>query len=101
MPAPKSKNVHVVPSDSGWRVVRPNANKASAVRTTKSSAVEKAKSIAKNDHSSVVVHRNDGKITSVQSFSNKSKPSTSPKIKTSQASGHSTSSSLKTSSRKK
>ncbi len=95
MPATKNKNVHVVPSDSGWRVVRPNANKASAVRSTKSSAVEKAKTIARNDRSSVIVHRNDGKITSVDNYSNKAKPSSSPKIKTSQATGQSARSSSK------
>lgn len=103
----KNKSVHVVPSDSGWRVVRPNASRASAVTATKSSAVDKAKTMAKNDRTSVYVHRNDGKITSVESFPKKAKqtnPSSSGKWTKStvgQATGHSTKSSNKTSSRSK
>ncbi|MFA5421778.1 MAG: DUF2188 domain-containing protein [Bacilli bacterium] len=101
MSATKSKNIHVVPSDGGWRVVRPDANKASAVRSTKTSAVEKAKSIARNDHASVFIHRNDGKITSVENFSNRTKPSKSSHLRTSQVRGYSRSSSSKSTNHKK
>ena len=69
----KSKQVHVVPSDGGWKVVRPNATRASGVFGKKDEAVSRAKGLAKKDGSSVVTHRRDGRITGVKSYKSSKK----------------------------
>lgn len=67
--APKS--VHVVPSGSDWKVVRPNASRASGVYGKKTEAAARATGLAKKDGSSVVTHRKDGRITDVKSYGKK------------------------------
>jgi uncharacterized protein YdaT len=64
----KNKQVHVVPSDGGWKVVRPNAARASGVFGNKDEAVSRAKGLAIKDGSSVVTHRKDGRITGVKQY---------------------------------
>ena len=83
----KKTSIHVVPSKSGWKVVRPSASRASSVNSIKKNAVTKAKAIARNDQTTVYVHRSDGKITSVMSYSEKSRsPMPHGKSKTSPSS---------------
>ena len=65
------KSVHVVPSGSEWKVVRPNASRASGVYGKKTDAAARATSLAKKDGSSVVTHRKDGRITDVKSYGKK------------------------------
>ena len=67
----KIDSVHVVPSNGRWKVIRPNASRASSISNIKGTAIGKAKTIAKNDKTTVYVHRTDGKITSVVNFSRK------------------------------
>ena len=65
------KSVHVVPSGSEWKVVRPNASRASGVYGKKTDAAARATGLAKKDGSSVVTHRKDGRITDVKSYGKK------------------------------
>ena len=67
----KSKQVHVVPSDSGWKVVRPKASRATGVYENKNDAVKRAQGLAQREGSSVVTHRKDGRITDVKSYGKK------------------------------
>lgn len=67
----KSKQVHVVPSDGGWKVVRPKASRATGVFGNKTEAVKRATGLAKKEGSSVVTHRKDGRITGVKSYGKK------------------------------
>lgn len=69
----KNKQVHVVPSEVGWKVVKPHASRASAVYTKKADAVQRAKRLAINEGSSLVTHRQDGRIITVKSYGKKSK----------------------------
>lgn len=69
----KSKQVHVVPSETGWKVVRPRAIRATGLFDTKTDALKKAQGLAKRDGSSVVTHRKDGRITSVKTYGKKSR----------------------------
>ena len=73
MSTKSNKQVHVVPSDGGWKVVRPNAERASAVYNNKSDALKRGKGLAKKDGSSFIEHRKDGRITNVTSYGKKKK----------------------------
>jgi hypothetical protein len=67
----KSKQVHVVPSDNGWKVVRPKASRATGIYNNKNEAEKRAQGLAQKEGSSVVTHRKDGRITSVKSYGKK------------------------------
>ena len=66
----KTKNQHVIPSGKGW-AVKGDGNKRATIKTeTKSEAIERAKQIAKNKKSELVIHGKDGKIKDKDSFGN-------------------------------
>jgi len=67
----RNKQIHVVPSEDGWKVVRPNAERASGVYGKKNEALKRATGLAKKDGTSVINHRKDGRITSVKSYEKK------------------------------
>jgi len=57
-------NAHfVAKSHDGWRIRRLHAQKATGVYNTKREAIARAKTIAKNQRSSVYVLGNDGHIS--------------------------------------
>lgn len=63
------KNQHVVPNkDGGWSVKGAGNGKATANTDTQKQAIEKAKEIAKNQGSEVVIHGRDGKIRDKDSY---------------------------------
>ncbi|XWN36808.1 MAG: DUF2188 domain-containing protein [Balneola sp.] len=65
---------HVVKSGKGW-AVRGEGNKNLTKKTrTQKEAIEKAKSIAKNKKSEVVIHGRDGKIRDKDSYGNDPNP---------------------------
>jgi Zn-dependent peptidase ImmA (M78 family)/transcriptional regulator with XRE-family HTH domain len=66
---PMSKpNVHVVPRDGGWAVVRPHADRASALADTQADAIDIGRQIAQNAHSELIIHRPNGQIRDSDSY---------------------------------
>jgi uncharacterized protein YdaT len=64
------RNVHVVPKDGQWAVKTENADHAAKITSTQKEAIERAKEIAKNNQSEVVIHRPDGRIREKNSYGN-------------------------------
>jgi uncharacterized protein YdaT len=56
------KNQHVVPHDGGWAVKPEGGQRASSVHNTQQEAIERAREIARNQHSELFVHGRDGRI---------------------------------------
>lgn len=68
--ATSGRKQHVVPRDSGW-AVRGAGNSRDTVRTqTQKEAIERAREIAINQKSEVVIHGADGKIREKNSYGN-------------------------------
>ncbi len=54
---------HVVHDEDGWKVVAPNADRASARTATQAEAIDRAREIlANNGGGEIVIHRPDGRI---------------------------------------
>lgn len=65
------KNQHVTPHpDGGWQVKGANNQKATHRTNTQAQAIEKAKHIAQNQQSEVVIHRPNGQIRDKNSYGN-------------------------------
>ena len=64
------KNQHVVPKDGKWQVIGERNEKATATFDTQAEAIEKAREIAINQESEVVIHGKDGKIREKNSYGN-------------------------------
>lgn len=58
-------NQHVVPHEGKWAVRPEHGKKVSSTYNWRPFAVMRAREIAKNYHSSLVIHNSDGKISSV------------------------------------
>jgi len=60
----KAKPVHVVPNSDrgGWDITRPGADRASAHCDTQAQAIERARTISKNQGEELVIHGKDGRI---------------------------------------
>lgn len=70
----KRKNQHVVPTDNGW-AVRGEGNSRNTLNTAnKADAVGRAREIAKNMKTELVIHGKDGKIKDKDSFGNDPAP---------------------------
>lgn len=70
----KSKHQHVVPHRQGWAVKAAGARKATQVFSTEKEAIERAREIAQNQQSEVVIHRSNGQIQDKDSHGNDSNP---------------------------
>lgn len=57
-----TNNQHVVPHEEGWAVRGEGNERVTAVYDRQSQAIDRAKDIARNYNSSVVIHGKDGKI---------------------------------------
>jgi uncharacterized protein YdaT len=64
------RNVHVVPHDGKWAVLTDNAIRPARVTETQKQAIDRAKEIATNNGSEVVIHGRDGKIREKNSYGN-------------------------------
>lgn len=62
------KNQHVVPSGKAWAVKGEGNPKATSLHPTQSAATDRARDIAKNQKSEVVIHRPDGRIRDKDSY---------------------------------
>jgi uncharacterized protein YdaT len=56
------RNQHVVPHRDGWAVKGEKAQRATELFDRKSDAVQRAREIAQNQKTELVVHKQDGKI---------------------------------------
>lgn len=63
-------NQHVVKRDDGWAVVGEGNSRDTSVHQTQEAAIERAREIAKNYRSEVVIHGQDGKIRDKDSYGN-------------------------------
>lgn len=65
------KNQHVVPNGTGkWKVKGAGNSKATVITKTQGEAIKKARSIAINQKSEVVIHRQNGQIRQKNSYGN-------------------------------
>lgn len=64
------KGQHVVPNGERWSVRRAGASRASGTYTTQQEAIEKARTIARNQGTELYVHGRDGRIRERSSFGN-------------------------------
>ncbi|MBH0231238.1 DUF2188 domain-containing protein [Halobacillus yeomjeoni] len=64
------KGEHVVAHDDGWAVQAEGAKQPSDVFETKDEAVARAKEIAQNKGTKVVIHKKDGSVQYEQSYKN-------------------------------
>lgn len=58
----RNRNQHVVPHPNGWAVKPAGGDKASSVHDTQQSAIYRAREIARNQSSELIVHGQDGRI---------------------------------------
>jgi uncharacterized protein YdaT len=68
------KNQHVVKEDDQWKVKGEGNPKSSGNFGTQAEAVERAREIARNQKSEVVIHRPDGSIRDRDSYGNDPNP---------------------------
>lgn len=66
--SPPTYNQHVVPHDEGWAVKGAGNEKYTAVYELQQDAIERAREIAINYGSSVIIHRKDGSIRDRMSY---------------------------------
>jgi hypothetical protein len=59
---PSTHHQHVVPHEEGWAVKGEGNERYTAVYDYQDDAIERAKDIAKNYKSDVIIHRKDGTI---------------------------------------
>lgn len=57
-----SKNQHVVPHKDGWAVKGEGSQRASSVHSTQQTAIDTARSIAKNQGSELLIHGKSSQI---------------------------------------
>lgn len=68
-----SKNEHhVVPNkrEGGWDVKRANSERASIHTVTKQQAIDRGREISQNQHTELVIHNLDGRISEKDSHGN-------------------------------
>lgn len=64
------RDIHVVPRDGGWAVVREGADRASSLHNTQTEALERARPMGRTDKVEVVTHRPNGQIRNSDSYGN-------------------------------
>jgi len=65
-----AKNVHVVPRDGGWGVLREGNDRAGSIHRKQETAIAEGRGTAKRDHVELVVHGRDGRIRAKDSLGN-------------------------------
>lgn len=61
-------NQHVVPYKDDWAVKREGSEEVTEIFTHQDDAIQRAKQIARNYRSNVIIHRKDGTIRDVVSY---------------------------------
>jgi len=67
-------NQHVVKREDGWAVVGEGNSRDTSIHPTQEAAIERAREIAMNYQSEVVIHRPDGRIRDKDSYGNDPHP---------------------------
>lgn len=62
---PEGRDLHVVPHDEQWAVEAEHSERATNVLSSKDEAVDKAKEMASDDNSNIVIHNAQGQIEDV------------------------------------
>lgn len=62
------KNQHIVPLGNGWAVKSAGAERATIITTKQSDAITVGRTIARNNHTELIVHGKDGKIRERNSY---------------------------------
>jgi len=68
------KNQHVVKREDGWGVHGEGNSRDTSHHPTQSDAIDRARGIAQNERSEVVIHRPDGRIRDSDSYGNDPNP---------------------------
>lgn len=68
MASSMGKNQHVVPRNGGWGVRGAGNSRDSGIFPTQQAAIERARQIARGQHSELVIHGRDGKIRGKTSY---------------------------------
>lgn len=69
--SPPTYNQHVVPHEEGWAVKGAGNEKYTAIYDNQRDAIDRARDIAINNQSSVIIHRKDGSIRDRMSYKRK------------------------------
>jgi hypothetical protein len=64
------KNIHIVPRDGGWAVVREGAQRGSSHHGTQSDAIDVGRQIARRDGVEILIHGRNGQIRERDSYGN-------------------------------
>lgn len=72
LPKKKTHNQHVVPHEDGWAVRGAGNERVTAVYKYQDEAIERAREIAINYQSSVIIHGRDGAIRDRMSYKRRS-----------------------------
>ena len=64
------RNQHVVPHPCGWAVNPAGGQKPSSVHRTQQEAINRAREIAQNQRTELIVHGEDGRIRERTSYGN-------------------------------
>ena len=70
IPNEMKKNVHVIPYEGMWAVKTDNAERPVKVTETQAEAISRAKEIAINNQSELIIHGKDGRIREKNSYGN-------------------------------
>ena len=62
------KGQHVVPRGERWGVRRSGSSRVTVTYDTQTEAIEKAREIAKNQHTELYIHGRDGRIRERSSY---------------------------------
>jgi len=66
----KTHHQHVVPHEEGWAVRGEGNERVTAIYDHQDDAIDRARDIARNYKSSVIIHRKDGTIRDRMSYKN-------------------------------
>ncbi len=62
------KNQHVVPRQGGWAVQGAGNERATSIHDTQTEAIDRAREIARNQESELLIHRRNGQIRARDSY---------------------------------
>lgn len=65
-----NRNQHVVPHDGDWAVQGAGNSRATSVHETQQEAIQRAREIAQNNQSEVLIHGENGRIRARNSYGN-------------------------------
>ena len=68
------RNQHVVPHKNGWAVKGETASRATSVHDTQAEAIDRAREIARNQSTELLIHNRKGQIRERDSHGNDPHP---------------------------